>query len=415
MLLKKKNLYNYFDINSEEVLEALDSLVEVENEPLNTLVEKLIVSIKADQSENEMYKYDQEVVDLLDVDLVNEFLRQPSNIDVQKQLVDHVTILAAATDNMSGLEMYSPQDLRTVLISGEYLDFIKVIHTLRKSQNSDDRHDYALSVVEQLKLLTTRNTYTFNEVLILYFELQLVWSELETLPAEQQQLLFANYLYKAIIVGVPLRDIVVACLYNTTTASEYILINKDFLDYLNNNKEKILVSLNPFAEKTLSELLLIYKTEFSAIAENSKSLDLIISNIFAKQNNSEKQQQWLSRMLELYFGLQSADLIKKNRGGDNDEEDLYKIDLGLLLVAFLRDNWNLIIEYYSRKTIRVPLINLLKIIAVNVKLTNELDVKKVADFSSTLINSNILPAELELVIFDTTDNQFHWNDSLLKN
>ncbi len=327
MVLKlgAQKLYTFYSQPAAEVVLALNELVAAkERLEIFTPNSKGIfdaATILSKQLQNTdpniLVKIDKVLISLISVDLIKNFIANPSDQDLLVSLSSQILLVSAATDNLSAglkeIKPYSDEEMDLVL-QGKlpYYDDILFVYTLRQMISGAIVSEYVGKLLGSLSTAPKEDDYEsaefyWLEVLISGLILQLAWANFADLSISDRKFLLQNYFYQSLVMGVPVRDRVLLA-FNGMNPED---LNKEFdsliraLDY---NLEFIPATAEAAFGVKVSEtvhqaLALIYEEEIKTFAQEK-----FITSFYKDETNNDAMRQWLRELLRLIIGLHQHSL-----------------------------------------------------------------------------------------------------------
>ena len=104
--------------------------------------------------------------------------------------------------------------------------------------------DYLIAnVLFDEDLVEVENRELWFNWLAVYYSLDLVWSRFSKLDDVQRLFLFQNYYYKSLVMSLPLEKFISDYVSDSLEPIEFVHKHKKMKDWLDSNKEKVLVNL----------------------------------------------------------------------------------------------------------------------------------------------------------------------------
>lgn len=359
-------------------------------------------------------------VSYLDKKLLMEFISNPSDNRLAVLVVDHLEILLSALNLKSGLQIYNYNELdesfRGLRPEEEKNRFY---YTLGQLSGMDKIFDYKPIVLSFLDVYRVRFDgermrdweNSFGGALLV----QAVWSWFMKLEDEDRTFLCQNYIYLAIVFGVPIRKHLSYYLYKSFDAVDYILKNQSLFASLEGNTEKVMVDLEKGLQKPLVDLLKGFLSHYSGAEGGGgfKSQSLIYGT-YSSQHNSEKFSIWLHEAFLIYFLLSKAELIDHIYKEEETETSEYEKDFTHLLLHYVTGEfiWKDIVKYYQQENPRVPLRAFLQEIMDHEDANEEEKLNKFLSLCQLLRKEGVWKNDVDVVHFDEKTGKFEWNKEL---
>lgn len=331
-------------------------------------------------------------------------------------LAHDLILIMAAYGLVVGFGAYDPEKVVTFL-KGEIkeIDPVLLLRTLRDASFGEaEARDITLAALGFLEILPIVDflEMTWVDALNLTAILTFVFKRFDHLDDLQQKFLLNFHLYRAMVLGLPVRNYLQVELLRAPGIIQYLNLNKSFLSMLDGNMEEaIIYPAAPLKMKRIADI-------FKDYASTGDSLDPKVQDGFVKKVCSITPPPqpdfcagWLKEILDIYVRLKQAQLVDWPKDHPRGLEEQYREDLMLLVASFGQAGEYVVIEdYYKNTETAVPLNALLEKLKETLDLTRPENVDNCLKFSEWLHNKKLLPADKELVVFYEKDNKFHWAD-----
>lgn len=218
-----KTLLDYRTTPWSEVQNALadllrreKELVEKGGEPMVRLfgyIEPVGVLAAISDEDDVVSAIDREILHLLEAELLQDFLANPANTDLQDMLGLELALVAAATDRVKGFKPYTLEELQRIMAGDNsiYNDLIFAL-TLREQLFQEEKdNDVVVGtfLLNSLPLLNAakyeREKYMWDDMFLFTLILHVAWKTFAVLPPILQQRMLQQYFYISIVLGVPVR------------------------------------------------------------------------------------------------------------------------------------------------------------------------------------------------------------------
>jgi len=415
---EKKIFYHYFDgLSAETFFDISEKIIFNENNDtkirdyLGSIVE--VIENTKDENEEKAYLRLAYVLDL------ESFKETDFFVGVGHNFLSKLESVASSFGLGESKNLYTPSQMVQLFADIGTINDVKfnhLLYTLRQMVLSRHEKFHAKIVLDFLLSdeILKKEEFTWQEALLFVLALQTVWEYFILFSEENRQQLISNYLYKAVVVGVPLVKVFTE--YFNSSINEIDFIKRYCACVLSckNSKEKFPVNVDSDKYETLQNYLNLHVL-MGETAEETRN-DKFIENLYDGVQNAEFYVEILKEVNSLVGHFQTADLVNyndfENQKIDPDVKVYDDELLQLLSWFFLEKTWSKIIEYYKKEKIRVPLEAVLRTCSYDFDLEKEETVKRFLDFTDLLHQNNLLPADQDIIIFHESDNQFHWNDEI---
>lgn len=319
----QKNLYVLCEQPWAKVQGALAMLVKEKSrlESLNLpTLEKMFVQISAlsarvnaTNANEPLLVVDRNIVRLLEVAMVEEFLKEPTDQIIRDNLSIELLYLSATIGALPGITPYTVEEFKMVL-QGEgsiYNDQI-FLSTLRSAATTDNI-EYAKLLIGTLPPakadIDSEDVFWWDGGLVLAASLQMIWHFFPAFDLAEQEALLQHYFYRGLVVGVPVRSYLEKAFSNAADGDALAALHKLCIDSLMTNEE--VVPLNRTVEewKKLGDvyreyLPKVYNEDIGILAQEK-----FIKNLYQGTVVQESYFSWLREALNIFFHLKREDLI----------------------------------------------------------------------------------------------------------
>lgn len=340
-------------------------------------------------------------------------------VGIYNQLLNQILTVGAWFNLLLDLTFYSVDEVEQI-ISGEKtdIDFLRFVFTLRDAYDSDEGRDVILFLTQDM-LSDTANLpvkpeqHTWDQAIIRTIYLLLVFHRFDAREDEKQQDLLKYFFYQAIVAGVSVREILSSVLYNTQNPVDVVEISEFFYVGLSQNIESVIINTDTGDTRSFQDI--VSELKLDNTTTGTENISLYVKKLYSGQKYSNQFVVWLSEALSIILAIEDGTLINKNRGSELNEKQKYNNEIIELVQWFLDKNtWDNINKYYQNKDALVPIESLVKELPSVTSLENEKDIELVAGFSEFLHQHDFTPKDQDLLFFNESDNQFHWNEDFFK-
>lgn len=408
---QKKNIYQLFDNTAGDAANLLGALLELEtiSAQIAEYADRTLASIT--EESNIQLAYDRQCAQLLDRAIVEAYQKNPDNKEAADELLLHLRLLAVATGNELGMELYDEATMNKIL-SGLEKDYeeLRFIHTLRQAVFDNDRHTMALTVFAFFPNIDPAEPISVADALILMLKLDILWKDFGSLPDVAQAMLLTTFTYQSIVMGVPVEEGIKDALYFTTTAFIYFLLCQRFYEYFTASAEQAPLSSDGKNAQPFGAVLLTHTDRAGDAAGEKARIQAFVEDVYSGQPKAARVKEWLVKTMELYFAIKEARLIEKTLGGETSDADVYENEMKQLIQFFFDPKtWPKIAAYYKKPKPLVSVENFLHAFPKGIDLGKDNAPGFLAEFSEFLHAERLLPKGTDLVEFHEKDGTFHWN------
>ncbi len=416
----EKQIFSLFDI----------SLVTVLKDTLVTLVSGNYTNLSSSEEEKKMVD-DEETQIKQSIEKIGLNTEQFSKVFSSAAIEDRVKILHALGDvqiNIHGI-LAQAACVNGVINGANSLNTLPTVPQTLENLDKMSDHDlqqiqeivyglYALSKSED-RLILSRNlinkwltkyqeSYSFTplESIIVGLTIHIAFSSFVRLSEDEQMNLLEFYFLKALAFGVPVYDYLAEFLFETETPVLYTIRTALLYSGLNNNKE-----LFPSADDQMISWIVM--------AKDMSTVDVthFNSNTLRKalEDYDEIKQKILIESFIIYRKIKDGSLIENNSGGELSSDELYHNELVQLLVlfGFGEDGMNDIEHYFLQTSFAVPLSSFIRELKEVVDLSDDMNVDSILAFTECMRKNAWINDEKELITFDESSSQFHWNQDFV--
>lgn len=282
----------------------------------------------------------------------------------------------------------------------------KIAYTVAQMwYNDKERYDLYLLAIEYFKKQDTMNKiyFTWPEMVLYITLLEFLYKRFFKLSENEKELLLRNYLYKAIVLGLQIRE----------SLRKYLLESEWWLTFISRH-EFLLSNLEKNIELVVEDTTIRISDLFFGINKDIKIFNSERQNSFiddfCRKNNLKDHKVWLQDLIKIYCDLKFVRLVDWQKEMPFPDEQEHPEDLLRLYISFVYGGEFLkIVEYYKQEKPKLSLQVFLKKLAKHINLSNSDDLEKCLLLSETLRKNNILLSHQDFIVFDQPTNQFHWN------
>ncbi|MCX6780180.1 MAG: hypothetical protein NT034_03305 [Candidatus Magasanikbacteria bacterium] len=257
-------------------------------------------------------KIDRSLVSLISVDLIKDFISNPSDKELLESLSSQIFLIAAATDNLPAslkeIKPYDDDEMGLVLEGRlSYYDDILFVFTLRQIITSATSSSHIFKLLNSLPAAPSEEEFEENkfywlDALIGSLILQAAWAYFLDLSTNDRRFLLQNYLYHSMVVGVPVEDRFKNA-YQDLEGQEYNLECDGVIKLLDYNLELIPHTAQAVSGAKVSEVIheflpLVFEEKIQTFAQEK-----FITDFYQNEKDTQFMQGWLRDLLHLVLSL----------------------------------------------------------------------------------------------------------------
>ncbi|MDO8626654.1 MAG: hypothetical protein Q7K39_04380 [Candidatus Magasanikbacteria bacterium] len=343
-----------------------------------------------------------------------------------RSLLDSLELMSAALGaSQTGIVSYTHQEFTNCLaVNFEGYDRAKALYTVSNflGYTSKELRAYLPAVIVYLNeyLEQKKSQYTFAELITLVVFLFCLWSEFAFLSFDQQEILLTNYFFFSILVGVPVRSVLEAFLFEKSyMVQRYVSFDVFLLDCLNSNQESYQFSDNKenfeFGKLVKNCGVIIEKKH-----EQEPNFDYVIFvKGFVKEQMANAPSLFASAYLEealtIFCGIESADLINQFQFDADFGDDDFVKQMILLVFCFYTKQYSRVTDYFkSGNLVVTPAQLMTQLVSDAETKTNSNLAGELFAFKDFLLTNKILKPSDGDVEFDEATGEFKWNEAVSK-
>jgi len=275
--------------------------------------------------------------------------------------------------------------------------------------------DYLIAnVLFDEDLVEVENRELWFNWLAVYYSLDLVWSRFSKLDDVQRLFLFQNYYYKSLVMSLPLEKFISDYVSDSLEPIEFVHKHKKMKDWLDSNKEKVLVNLENNSFEMWINVLKKYISLNSKNYLDGYKVNEFLNNLYGNVPGREPFINWLRKSFAVYFSITEATLVDWDDVSEDKKIYEYDKEMVKAILYFQVGGVNLekIVEMLSKKDKKFGLSAFVREIEKLVNLDNEEDVNNILDLSSLLKENHLLPEDQEIIFFNEQTGGFEFNNDL---
>jgi len=320
----ENSLYFYCLDNWDDVKNAIDLLIENEDKLLESgdkVVEKifdyaspLFLNGSSYEKENIFDAVDIASTSFISPLLIKEFIKNPSNQILRDRLAVQMSLVGAATQNMlkPNFQPYNMDEMLQIMIEGndKIYNNITFLYTLRDVFDSEAIDERAAVIFSSLQPLDINNVepafYFWEEALEFNLILHIIWKNFVLFGSQQQEFILKNYLFSAIVAGVPVEYWLKSILSAEVDGFDNNKINTFFLKTIENSNERLPINTVTGESRKIIEILPDYVGKIYSGEIKTLTQEKFIESFYKGQLAEKKYSGWFRSLLQLYYNLRSG-------------------------------------------------------------------------------------------------------------
>ena len=308
-----QKLEYYFRHSRDSVKQALLSLREIDlalfedremSQKFAIYVDFLTARIEAPREDGPQWPIDMACINILDVDIISEFARNPRDAGVRDVLFFQLELVAGTTVYGEISETYTPEQISKIL-TGEMREYNPVwfAYTLRQAIIGYDVHKYREVIWPYIELeqVISRREYSWEEAFYFSLMLQNAWYFFGVLPEEQQVFLLSFYFYRSIVVGVPVKEYLSNSLYESAGIFDLLFFHALYTGALDQNIEAMTTSIISNTTKPLNEVMNGYVSRVGEDILDGFKQNEFIQGLYEGQKGRDAYVSWLQEVFFIIF------------------------------------------------------------------------------------------------------------------
>lgn len=414
-MIGKKQIINYYNncAKDAEVFNLLEKNINVikkndvyVGQQFQEILD-IISSVKNDE-EKGIYK---DLLKYFTLEEINNLVRKKG--EVSNEMLEKVRLVSFASGANTTLNAYGVQELVELNKQMVIKDYYRLLYTLRVALLNESKYEYARQAMALLSIILSDKKATITKISITISQIFLLaWSAFDYLSEEEQSQLFKNYFLLAISANVDIYNDIKKVISETPGFFNYLSKHSNYVKWLEGSNEE--VSINN-KDILLKNLFVSFYTQFKTAPKISANKYL--EKYFSKTSSNDAILiSVLSAGVNIYESLKTASLVKYNDKlyMSGAQVDLIQVDLTQLFEWFLdKSLWPKIVDYFKNEKSLVNLDVFMSYCYYDFELTEKTAVL-LLDFFEILKKNKIIDSDKEYLVFHESDNQFHWNEEVLK-
>lgn len=327
---------------------------------------------------------------------------------------DRIELIAACLGHVSGVDVYAPEEFSSVLQRGDLpqADMVRLCHTLRMvamGQDSDEYIDYIMPFLSIQGVYSQRN-FLWKDAVIHRAMLDAVWSSFLRIDDEDKYLLLQYYLYRGIVSGLPITSIVRTQLTRSMDPIDLVYWYDFFIASIDKNVEEIPVKTDGNEYTPFHTLFSDFVGKVGDNLADGLPQQQYIRDMYNGQKGRDTHISWLQELFFVTTRLKRGTIIEQAAYEDPTPATKLRQELVQLISWQLdQEQWPHIASYYAQSHPQVSLGVFLSELRVGYDLTKEDAIHALSSFSQFLRNSNIIPADAEIILYNEQTGVFAWN------
>ena len=375
---------------------------------------RLLGDFVADHNEADPeWPVDKACLFMFDPSVAKRFLQTPQDPAVQEDLYIQLGHVVAMTVTNGKEELYTPDQVRQILSGemGEY-NFIWFAYTLRQAELGQDRELYSEILLSYFSIeqVQSRMEFVWQEAVYYMLMLQILWSQFSHMDAPDQEYLLEQYFYRALVVGVPLRERLQYFLYIAPSVYDYVILDYFCVQAIDKNKEVIPQSTTEDKNRSLAEVLRAYENRAGEDIVDGFKQQAFVESIYGNQPGRDAFVAWLQELLYIATHVKRGSLIDHIEAEEITPLDIIQQDISNLFHWFFDQKlWPKMAVYFKKEKTAVNLNTFILYCTDIYDLNKDETVQKFLSFTQFLRDEQILGAGEEVVEFHEEDGTFYWN------
>lgn len=317
----------------------------------------------------------------------------------------------------SAIPSYDPEDIEALLIGKK-----NTMNMLRLARSfSELSRSYPIDVTTVMApifsdaLVRDREIYSWEDIFLLTLMLHTAYARFELLSSEIQTLLLQTFYYRAIVLGVPVRESLKNALHGTRTVLSFTQLTERLLNAMDANIERVPTEAKPQGQRLLGLVAQDCLKNANGTAATEDQINIFVHTMYGATPSAALFMSWLEEALSVYMRIRDGDLIEKNRGGELSKREQYLNDLVWLSAMFGigKAGASDIVTYFKEEHPRVPLVAFFRRLKEAVNLKEDVAVENCMEISEALQSAGVIPKDQDIITFHEEDGKFHWNETLL--
>ncbi|KKW42252.1 MAG: hypothetical protein UY92_C0009G0056 [Candidatus Magasanikbacteria bacterium GW2011_GWA2_56_11] len=312
--------------------------------------------------------------------------------------------------------IYSLEEFQAKTAAWEDLNVARLARSAVELSAAEHKKDAAQAILSLCLSLPVNDAtqYTWEEAFLLTVFIQVVYRALPQLSEDDRISAVKNFFYRAIMLGVPVRQICAELVYDTDTPISYALEHRSLSQALADNVEKVVLSLDGPVSRPWSDTLSEYRSRARGGQDETNSAREYALDLYPEGAAEPRLREWYAEMLDIFVHLEKADLVPHNRGGELAPDEAYHNDLVQLIAWFgvgeaARKD---LVGYFQTAGARVPLAAFHKSLEAAADLSQDTTVENALAWADALRSAGLLGPDEEILEFHENDGRFHWRRQL---
>ncbi|MFH1789819.1 MAG: hypothetical protein ABH832_02005 [bacterium] len=325
-------IYDYCKRNWNDTVESVSLLYEEKDAMLAKNIELIeeiysalepiyeqVAYLEVSKQKTAQDETDKQIIKMLSHYIVYWFLLSPESEDIRKALLLELRMISAGIGLFKGGKNFKPYTLIEFkeIINGEGLFYNDAFfaNTLNHIMKMDQNDEYISALIASLpassyEIKDCDKLYTWEEAFLLVLIAHTCWNAFPKMPPREQQILLKNFFYHGIVMGIPIREYLSACLRVEPTYQRFEATANFISRALADSNEFILIDLTKKNSERFNSLI----EKYSSVVYG-ENIDLIaqeqfISEIYKGQEEKEIYLSWLREALSIILLLRKKELYK---------------------------------------------------------------------------------------------------------
>lgn len=314
-------LYAYCIQPPQDVIQSVFALAREKERLIGTgipVIPKMFVHIDAlysvllNYSPNDpLALTDLSAVSWLETIVIRQFITHSEDVENRDILATELRYAAAAIGALPRVTPYTPDEL-ALIGSGKanFYDPITLVLTSRMVAGMAEPTEYIPFFYNQLLLhASIDEKFNWEQGFVLAAIIRCVWMQFMNLEDAQQILLFQNYLYTGITVGVPIETILEYALNAGYASNKVEDMNTLYVMTADENKEVVPLKINGGLGRSLATILKAYVVKYGEQSLDEKYIAQYAQTLYQSAPNAIALSGWLQDTLKIYRHLYNGDFL----------------------------------------------------------------------------------------------------------
>lgn len=346
-------------------------------------------------------------------DVLIKYLQNPKEKSAIEEMTYRLSLYHTFFGLTSGVEIFDEVDFAGVFIGApvEHSNG-EIAHTFGQAIMGDNTRLYGNAFLYTMGAEEKRlSEYEWDQAFFRALSLHLLWNMVPYVSTEDVEDMIEFHIYESILVGVSVADILKKYILESYDIMDFAIRSGIVMQSLENNKEKIPVTLGSATHMTLIGIVGAFKDKHGEAIDPLK-MQTFIKDLYKEGEMAEQFRLWLRDVMYVYFHTIDGYFYKEfdKKRNVKTPKDIHDNELMRLIQAFfsLEAGWNDIASYYASKTV-VSLSTFLDTLAKYYKPNSEVRIQKLLEFNEFLHGHNMIGEDVSLIEFDEEKDTMEWS------